>query len=678
MKGRRARFIALLGLAAVAFFAFAAAGCGGEGYTPPCECRSDEDCAGDRYCRGCRCLEHCESSQDCPDDTPNCDPLTHTCEDPCHDYACPEDMPNCGADGRCFGLCETGADCPPETPNCGADGLCFGPCSDSADCTLPGEPNCDPATGLCFGICSDHDDCLAEALPNCDPATGLCQGPCPDTACPEGMINCVAGGLCMGPCTAHAMCTDSSMPNCDLDPDSLTAGLCLEPCFSNEDCPSGLYPNCDPTPGVCLPPCSGDGDCPEELWKCDTAAGLCFQPACTGDSDCSPPDTVCEEWTCVPGCDEHADCAEEERCDLVSDDHRYHCEPRDCFVDADCTVEGERCDTDGLADPDGGGYCLPGCETHYDCPAEGYDCDPASGTCSAHDYGDIGDDCAGGCRSGLCLAEHGNVCSGFCCIQHDCPPDWACRPVPDGSGEEGRTVDACVPLGPADGARGFGEICVDGADCRSGVCSANHCTETCCTDRDCEDTGLVDHYCGVGPDPGETACFPLSATGNDPLGAPGCSTTGGPGDCRSNLCFTFYIPDTGCTVDSECPERRPTCWDLYSDGTTDCLRDFCVEHCCRASDCPDYGSELFACSKWAFGSGDYDVCMLFEGTDARAEGEACSSNGQCRSMVCSGDAGICRARCCTDEDCQNPLYPRCGLEQGSVYSQPRLLNVCLP
>jgi hypothetical protein len=855
----------------VALFAASAAffmGCGAAS-SPQCACLTDPECGEGKYCENCRCVARCESSGDCPDDTPNCDPDSGRCQAPCPEYECPADRPNCGSGGVCVGPCTDSADCthpdvpncgsdglcfgpctghddctnpaypncdpstgicrgpcpsipcPPDLPNCGEDGLCFAPCTEAADCPAsmpncdtargicfgacasgddcidPSYPNCDPATGLCqgpcpdvpcpegmvnctsggicYGACASGDDCIDPSYPNCDPATGLCQGPCPGTPCPEGMVNCTSGGICFGPCTsaadcidaakpncgpggvcfapcvsnadcihpdfpncdggsglcfgpcsdggdcldpaapncgpdglcfgpcssradcvnpawpncdsltgtcfgpcaAHADCIDAALPNCDLDPSGPTAGICLPPCAVSGDCASALYPNCDPTPGVCLPPCTGDSGCPEEAWKCDTASGLCFLPGCVVDTDCSPPATVCEDWTCVPGCDDHGDCLPGERCNLVGPDTLNHCEPRDCLSDADCTAPGTVCDTDGLVDPDGGGYCVDGCVTFYDCRQQGYGCDAGTGRCSPRDYGDIGADCSAGCRSGFCLAAEGNLCTGFCCIQHDCPAGWGCRPHDDGTGSGG-TVDVCVPLDPSHGMRDYNEICLNGNDCRSGICAGSRCRETCCTDEDCDQPFVSLMYCGLSGMAGVTACYNEPTVGNNPLGTPGCSTTGDPGDCRSNLCFTYYISGAGCAGGADCPPERPTCWDLDADGSNDCVRDFCVDHCCSERDCPDYGSDRFACSKWLYGSSDFDICLLFEGTGTLQEGQACTSNAECRSMVCSESLHICRARCCTDADCLSPLYPRCALEQNHVFSTPRLLNVCLP
>jgi hypothetical protein len=628
-----------------------------------------------------RCVGPCASNSGCPDpDEPNCDPSTGLCQGTCPDTPCPEGMVNCSAEGECLGPCESAADCAdPAAPNCGPDGVCFAPCETSADCRHPDFPNCDGATGLCFGPCSTGEDCLDPAAPNCD-AGGMCFGRCAsheDCINPD-LPNCNgATGLCHGPCVSHDDCEDPAAPDCDLDPASATAGLCLPPCATNADCPSALYPDCDPTPGVCLPPCTADEDCPEETFICDVASGLCFLPGCVEDADCSPPDTVCEAWTCVPGCDGHADCPADERCNLVGPEGLYHCEARDCLADADCTSPGTVCDTDGLVDPAGGGTCAPGCRTTYDCRRIGYDCDGATGRCAAHDYGDVGADCAAGCASGFCLAAEGSLCTAFCCTQHDCPAGWACRPHDDGSGA-GRSVDVCVPLDPAHGTRRYDEICADGSDCRSAVCTGHRCMETCCTDADCDAPFVSGMHCAASWIDGVTACAAVPSEGDDPLGTPGCATSGDPGDCLSDLCFSFYTPDTGCRADAECTPARPTCWDLGGDGTNDCVRDFCVDHCCSERDCPDAGGDIFACSKWLYGTSDYNICLLVEGTALLPEGDACTANSACRSMVCSDAARVCRGRCCTDEDCTDPRFPRCALELDHIFSSSVLLNVCLP
>jgi hypothetical protein len=376
----------------------------------------------------------------------------------------------------------------------------------------------------------------------------------------------------------------------------------------------------------------------------------------------------------VAGCTSHADCAAADRCDLVTPGHLNHCEARDCLGDLDCLGVGEVCDTDGLATPDGGGYCVPGCQSHYDCGQAGYDCDPGTGRCLAHDYGDIGLDCGSGCHSGLCLAGQGNVCTGYCCVQHDCPAGWGCRPYDDGTGS-GHTVDVCQPATPAQGDGEYDDPCTDPSDCRSGICTLNRCAETCCTHADCAAPFATDRICLHGGD--TTICSATPATGTDPLGTTGCSTTGTPADCLSNLCYYYFFGDHDCPTNA-CPADYQ-CFDLgYGGAPLECVRDFCVDHCCTAADCPDDAAgNHYTCGKVRFGMGaDYDVCLLDRTPGALGEGEACTQDSQCRSRFCSQPAGLCRARCCRDTDCADPAFPRCALEASR--NQTRFMNVCVP
>lgn len=683
-------------------------------------------------CHNCACHARCHGPEDCPTEAPNCDISTGLCVGACPDVACPDpSLPNCSAEGVCVGPCEGPEDCThPDTPNCGPDGLCFAGCTEAADCP-PSLPNCDLVNGICFGPCQDAGDCLDPNRPVCDPDTGLCQGPCPTVDCPgslpncdpftglcrglcggprdctdpdlpncgpDGLCvgpctdsgdcalpaypNCGVDGVCFGPCGSHTDCTLPAEPNCQLDASALDAGACGPPCMDSGDCESAAYPNCDPTPGLCLPPCTTDGDCPAEIWKCDSATGVCFLPECTQDSECNPPTTVCESWHCVPGCTAHADCASADRCDLRDPGHLNHCESRDCLSDADCAGATPVCDTDGLADPDGGGYCEPGCQTYYDCRQLGLDCDGATGRCGPHDYGDIGQPCSGGCDSGFCLTGQGNVCTGFCCVQQDCPAGWICRPWDDGTGN-GHTVDVCQPASPTQGMRRFGQGCSSHDECRSGACSGGICRESCCTDEDCDGSVVPNTYCGLGGGGSPTACMDQPTSGAAPLGSLGCATTGSPSDCLSNMCFTNYMKDTACTSDAECQANYPgypTCFDYTevggANGVTDCVHDMCVQSCCSSDDCPAAGSDLYFCGKWVYGPGDVNICLLHLGTATLSEGQPCSSNGACRSNLCSGSPGSCRRRCCTDDDCLDPSFPTCGLELLSVYGNSRWLNVC--
>ena len=506
------------------------------------------------------------------------------------------------------------------------------------------------------------------ALPGCGSCAGSSGGDCvchEDSECATGM-HCT-GCFCQPDCGPEHPCADP-LPNCGPD------GRCFGAC-PDATCLDPTQPNCDPDSGLCLGLCDEHSDCPPAAATCDFATGLCFNAECSTDDDCDPPDRVCEEFTCVPGCETHADCPADQRCDLVDADHLYHCEPRDCVVDADCNPPTLRCDTDGLAQADGGGYCVPGCAGVFDCPI-GYDCLDATGLCAVHDYGDIGEPCASGCDSGFCVPDltTASVCTAFCCRQVDCPPGWGCRVVDDGSGGE-HEVSACVPLAPNHGMGRPGMVCAENEDCRSEHCWPDHCVDTCCEHGDCPSGRSCIHLSGP------AVCLEDPTTGDDPLGTLGCATTGGPGDCLSNLCYSYLLNDTGCVTDGDCPASRPHCHDYYGDGTTDCVKDLCVDLCCSVDDCPDVGGDRFFCGKVDYGVGDYSVCLLHPATSGGAtalEGETCSSALDCRSGFCADPPGVCRRRCCSDGDCPSPATPHCRLETHPVYGQSRLVNVCVP
>lgn len=325
----------------------------------------------------------------------------------------------------------------------------------------------------------------------------------------------------------------------------------------------------------------------------------------------------------------------------------------------------------------GGDSNFTECKTHYDCQP-GWDCNTATSDCVEHDYGDIGDSCDGGCESGFCLVGEGNVCTNFCSIQHDCPDGWGCRLYDDGSGG-GHKVKVCVQLPPTQGDGRYNDICQSDSDCRSNFCVSGRCRETCGNDSNCNQPFVANMYCGrYGSD--YTICLEEPDTGNDPLGTPGCLTYGSESDCRSDMGFALYQQDADCSNDLDCQPDKPTCWDLQVGdlAKNECVRDFCVEHCCSYTDCPDFGSDIFFCGKSMFGTGDFNVCLLHEGSATKLEGEACANNNECRTGFCSPTDSICRKRCCTDENCTNALYPRCALEQNTVYGVTRLLNVCLP
>ncbi len=721
------------------------------------------------------CQKPCGDNGDCPSAYPNCDTASGTCEPACvNNDDCFASAPNCDANsGLCYGPCgdNTGCPvssapvcdpasglcqgpcpataCPSATPRCddSGSGLCLPACQKNNDCSASA-PNCNTVTGLCYGACASGVDCAADA-PNCDSATGLCAPPCSTSAdCPDAALpNCGSDGVCFGPCADHPDCKNVAYPNCDLDSGSVTAGTCLPPCTDNSDCTSSLYPNCDTVLGTCFAPCGADGDCPNGGICGFVGAGLCSAPQCTGDNDCNPPSTVCETGRCVVGCTSHTDCAASERCRLITAP-LYHCEARDCTADANCTPPSTVCDTDGGANPTGGGYCVSGCSSYDDCPL-GYDCTAATGACSVHDYGDVGSPCTSNsdcsnCNSGQGIDDGSGtmVCTALCCTQHDCPADYACRPVTDGAGG---AIDACQPLEGNNQNGRRGTACGQNSDCRSNVCMGT-CLDTCCTDKNC-DSAAACQTAGSGV----TAC--QSGPQTDDLGALGCMT--GSTSCNARMCFALWQPgpqasgnacDPASGGTSTCPPYYDNaCVDFagssVADGIDDCVYDFCLAPCCKTSDCASsVTGDSFFCGSALFSSaGDMDVCLANSSGSTSADnnksctgntaatdcpsklcsaagsntgvclprldtGAGCSDDAQCISAMCDPGTGKClarlaeggtctqatqcqsnfctvgkcRERCCTDADCTDVSYPHCQVENLPVYGQVRALTVCVP
>ncbi len=368
--------------------------------------------------------------------------------------------------------------------------------------------------------------------------------------------------------------------------------------------------------------------------------------------------------------------------------------------DTDCTTVDEVCDTDGLVDPDGGGYCVAGCSSRDDCRQLGYDCLdplPGSGVCTARDYGDIGAACSTPTNCSNCDSRQGAddgsgmVCSGFCCSQHDCPPSFVCRAVLDGDNsaacdEEpvgaldgiGECLhDICVPIESANDNRRRGELCNADRDCRSNVCRSNRCADTCCTDASCEDATEACRAIGSGV----TAC--LTGTKVTDLGELGCMT--GTTSCDSFLCFAIYDADVGCNVAGDCNDyRNQECMDFDNENDgNDCVYDFCVSHCCSTADCANpvpppapMATAVYTCQTALYSSvGDLDICMIAGAGGTGAEGAACTSETECASGVCSA-GGSCRERCCTDADCQNGSFPKCRVERHLMLFDLRDVTVC--
>ena len=218
--------------------------------------------------------------------------------------------------------CSDGNDCTSDV--CSAGGTCSNP-------PLVAGTSC--AAGVCDGA-SSCTPCLNDASAgSVDSGCSAAAPACLDSAAPPMCVECIAdadcaSGVC-GPGNSCVPCLDTMAgvgidngcsPTAPLCTGSGTASAMCVPCIDDTagaldtGCPA-VSPVCDPTGPVCQT-CednnSGttvDNGCAASVPLCDTsgAAPVCVE--CIANSDCAA-GTICGPAnTCVPGCDDMADCA---------------------------------------------------------------------------------------------------------------------------------------------------------------------------------------------------------------------------------------------------------------------------------------------------------------------------------------------------------------------------------
>ncbi len=445
-------------------------------------CRDDAECAPGEKCQ-VYCMGLCDPTTGCGE----------VCQGVCvAQGGCTSDD-ECGEGFHCEWVCTAG--CGYATP----DG--------APRSTDPASPPCDPTMGECFGQC----------VPNPPP-----EQPCDtDADCPAGFVcepvlcvqaeSCLpdASGECVPlPCNeGHlGVCVPAPQEGCQSD----------EECALDERCEVYCTGLCDPASGcgeVCFGQCvlaGCGGGCPEGF-ECVTACpdcppgrdcrGECIEecvtvppPAdqCNQDSDC-PPGFHCEPVLCTMDCipDDQGGCLP------CNDGFLGRCEPdaqQGCGSDADCAPD-ERCEVvcTGRCPP--GAYCTDacfgvcvkkeaGCQADSDCPEGFYcelvcpaDCGPAPAGAEAPAC--IGAECVGQClpRPAECSSD-ADCPAGFTCVeQENCPP---CAYSDPACGMPCWTQKVCVPK-PTQGCRAD-------SDCQPW----QKCEFVCpmaCTPEDC------DEYC---------------------------------------------------------------------------------------------------------------------------------------------------------------------------------------
>jgi hypothetical protein len=337
-------------------------------------------------------------------------------------------------------------------------------------------------------------------------------------------------------------------------------------------------------PGCTLTCCFGGTLCNQETGYCETNPSS----GCRNDHDCDPPATTCVDGRCLT--------------------------PKTCMGDADCKVLGKVCQ---------GGACLDGCD-RVGCGPVGI-CDPVTLRC--HDGGllDVVEPKAEAVQATDTETEAESVTV----------PDTAT--LPD-SGPTGCTNDSnCnVPVTICEGHQcvpGCGSVpCGVGEQCDLAIGRCKPKPATCTSDADCA--------------PPDTVC--QGTTCVDGCGSAGCPP---PGTCNalSGHCQGLTPLGETCSHASDC--QSGTCIGVaLKDGST---RQLCVTPCCTGSECyPGFGCMAITGVKFCL------PASLFPGyTFQVADGGSCTNAGQCQSGMCELNKGRCVGTCCQTPDClMAPLH----------------------
>ncbi len=228
------------------------------------------------------------------------------------------------------------------------------------------------------------------------------------------------------------------------------------------------------------------------------------------------------------------------------------------------------------------------------------------------------------------------ICTRTCCTSEDCPSGFVCF----GTGTGGNYCVAASKAGrtlPATGGKGPGDTCVEGSDCRSGLC-AGRCANVvgqCSKDSECT-TGSCSLRCA------DTCC-----------GDSTCGTS----TCRIETIATHVI--WACAAPNPSP-AKDTGISQTCAATTDCKNDNCVfgtfpnkrctPTCCKSADCAAMGFTNNVC---AYGNnGNDQIKWCFEpSAGTTPNGADCQVATDCASRFCDSALRKCAAVCCTDSDC---------------------------
>lgn len=441
------------------------------------------------------------------------------------------------------------------------------------------------------------------------------------------------GGACMPILCINNECLGDSNPNTDRDleePDSPEDTEDLETPDLGEDEDSGEEP-----------------DIPEDLADSEDLPDAPDIPdgPCENDNQCDDGlicDTEADPNTCRPGCRDHDECGDNERCD----DELFLCSPgcsnrEDCGAGYICdTVRricvGSRCRENDECNPlqycmrvGNRGVCAEGCRLE-ECPANSY-CDEITRECTA---GCTRDET---CEAGSFCHTPSQTCIEGCRNDEECEGDLVCETL-----VEGEAPRACLP-----------PRCSDDSTCaEEEYCNLNAQRPVCTLG------------CRAGEEdncPQPLACNPenrlceLPTCANDeacPTGSRCVETEEG------NRCEVSCEDSNVCADEQRCSEefQQCTCGKRADCGPGQtCTDGRCQSGCLSNEDCAQgqlCDLTLFACTS---------ACQ--EDTECNApQGELCEEN-LCRPQPCENDDACPDNAFC--DDSQNPARCLEGCREGS-------------
>lgn len=613
------------------------------------KCTGDNDCAADQYCDAdgaCKPRETvlCTTDEACPA-TQRCNTTTGVCITGAR--SCSSDAQCASINKRCNTMINQCVDCV-DASQCPSGLACSG-----GTCVDPGTPTacagdftCGPPSricdrGQCVPGCNATSCAQGQA---CDTTTGRCMAvgtSCTGDAQCGAPIRVCEGAQCVSGCAQPGGLTCAGGTICDP-----STGRCVNPnpgCSTDAQCgpPARV---CET--GQCVPGCgqSGGVQC-SGATTCDTTSGRCVpiqMTGCTTDAQCGAPVGVCEAGQCVPGCGEIGGltCSGNTVCSATSGRCTTGGGGNTCSSDAQCGAPANICQNT---------QCTPGCSV-TGC-AGGQTCNASTGRCTGGGGGGTGlaldANCLANadCASKACFdlgSPVGARCVQSCGSSADCPSGFTCY---DFNGAK-MCLSASVFSGSATFARGAGQACAVGGECRSNYCdqTQRRCIETCTDDGDCGGAGC--RFAEVASDIFASSC--LGPLGPTPNGGSCTNVT----DCQSGICAGNVCREA-CSSVADCANGE-VCGFLDASvcaiGIISCLRWI-----------PNF---VRACVPSPHGAG--------------AVASPCSTPNACRSGLCQTQLGQCTDVCARDADCAGGF--RCKVDQYGQLSDGTevFINVCLP